>query len=468
MNTTTRGGPVPEDRPGHALARLARLAWRLATGGAPVTNLPARVRVAIAADQHASEVLVCLVQFAAIATFALLYALTPKAFPANVPFEPVPWMLAVYALVTALRLALALRGRLTPALLAASVSTDIVVLMLTIWSFHLQYDAPAAVYLKAPTVMYAFILIVLRAMRFEVRYVVLAGVSAGAGWLVLVAYAVLHTPNMVRTHSFLEYATSNAILVGAELDKVIAFAAVTLVLSIAIARARRLMVTAATESHAASELSRFFAPEVAGEIRRTEAALRPGEGMLRDAAVMMTDLRGFTTLAATLPPEQTLSLLGEYQARLVPCIQRHGGAIDKYLGDGIMATFGATRGSDRHAADALRALEAVLTESERWAKDLAARGLPPLRVGVAVAVGPLLYGVVGHESRLEFTVIGDVVNLAAKLEKHTKAAGVRALTTAASEALARAQGYRPVRSQCLLPDQTVAGVTAAMDLVGFA
>jgi adenylate cyclase len=211
-------------------------------GRAPPMELPARVRQAIAADQRASEILVCFVQFGAIVTFGLLYALTPKAFPDTVPFEPIPWTLAAYTLFTAVRLWLAFRNRLTPLLLSVSVVVDIAVLMLTIWSFHLQYDAPAAIYLKAPTLMYAFVLIVLRCMRFEVRYVVLAGLSAGIGWLILVLYAVLETKGMHITHSYAEYVTSYAILIGAELDKAIAFGTVTLVLAIAIDalfRARR-------------------------------------------------------------------------------------------------------------------------------------------------------------------------------------------------------------------------------------
>ena len=436
-------------------------------GPRPPMELPMRVRQAVAADQRASEILVCYVQFGAIVTFGLLYALTPKAFPDTVPFEPIPWTLAVYTVFTAGRLWLAYRDKLTPLLLSLSVVVDIAVLMLTIWSFHLQYDAPAAIYLKAPTLMYAFILIVLRCMRFEVRYVVLAGMSAGIGWLILVLYAVLETEGMGITHSYAEYVTSYAILIGAELDKAIAFGAVTLVLAIAITRARRLMITAAAESHAAGELARFFAPDVAGDIRRNDMGLKPGEGVIRDAAVLMTDLRGFTHLASRLSPNDTIQVLGEYQDHLVPAIQRNGGSIDKYLGDGIMATFGATRESETYAADALRALQDVLIEGERLSAALQSRGLPPARIGAAVAVGSLLYGVVGHESRLEFTVIGDVVNLTAKLEKHTKSAGVRALATAEALELAEAQGFRLDLSPGIRDGDVVPGVSTPLDLVSF-
>jgi adenylate cyclase len=457
----------PAETPGTIAAPGAPLAraFEFVFGRRPPATLPERVRRAIAEDQRSSEVLVCLVQFGAIAFFGAFYALTPKAFPPGVPFEPVPWALGLYALFTTLRLGLALQNRLTAFFLSLSVIVDIAVLMLTIWSFHLQYQQPATIYLKAPTLLYVFILIALRTLRFEAGYVLLAGASAILGWFILVAYALVTAGEMRITRSFAEYMTSHSILIGAEVDKLVSFAAVTALLAIAVVRARRLLIEAATEAHAASELSRFFAPEVAGEIRSADMGLRPGDAVMREAAVMMLDLRGFTTLAARLPPAETMALLAEYQRRVVPVIQRRGGSIDKYLGDGIMATFGAARPSGSYAADALRVQQEVLDTMRAWNAERAARGGTPLGIGVAVATGPVLFGVTGDESRLEFTVIGDTVNLAAKLEKHCKVAGRPGLATAAALELARAQGLADAAGFDPLPGQRVAGVAAQIDLV---
>jgi adenylate cyclase len=434
-------------------------------GRRPPAALPERVRHAIAADQRSGEILVCLAQFGAIAFFGAFYTLTPKAFPPGVLFEPVPWALGFYTLFTALRLLLTLRGGLTAAFLSLSVVVDIAVLMVTIWSFHLQYQQPATIYLKAPTVLYVFILISLRAMRFEAVYVILAGVSAILGWLALVAYAVYDAGGMHLTHDFVEYMTSNSILIGAEIDKLMSFTAVTAVLAIAIVRARRLLINAASEAHAATELSRFFAPEVAGEIRRADMQLKPGDAVTREAAAMFLDLRGFTRIAASLAPAETMAVLGEYQRRMVPVIQAHGGSIDKYLGDGILVSFGAARASQTYAADALRALGEVLTAADAWNADRARHGEPPIGIGAAVAVGPVLFGVTGDASRLEFTVIGDVVNLAAKLEKHCKVAARAALTTRAALDLAVAQGFSGAPAYASLPGETVAGISKPLDLV---
>src|SRR5260370_5941189 len=124
---------------------------------------------------------------------------------------------------TAARIVLAYRGRLSRGFLTLSVVIDITVLMITIWSFHLQYGAPPALYLKAPTLMYVFILIALRTLRFEPRYVLIAGGCAAAGWLALFVYAAagLGGSAPTFTHNYVEYVTSYKILRGAEIDKIL-------------------------------------------------------------------------------------------------------------------------------------------------------------------------------------------------------------------------------------------------------
>ncbi|MGE3289765.1 MAG: adenylate/guanylate cyclase domain-containing protein [Geminicoccaceae bacterium] len=424
-------------------------------------SLPSRVADAIGAQDARSEVLICLVQIAAILTFAVLYALTPKAFPDDVPFEPVPWTLGVYALFTGLRLWLALRRRLGRWFLRVSAVVDVAVLLLTIWSFHLQYQAPAAIYLKAPTLMYVFILIALRALRLEAEFVLITGIAAALGWMILVGYAFASGEARI-TRNFLDYVTSTAVLLGAEFDKIISIMMVTAVLALALRRARCLLVAAVAEEQAASELSRYFAPEVARRIRATDGA---GEGAMRDAAVLITDLRGFTTATANLAPAAIIALIADYHARIVPVIQRHNGSIDKYLGDGILASFGAVRASDHYAADALRAAEAILREGHAWTAARIAAGSPAPGVAVAVATGPVLFGPIGHASRREYTIIGEPVNLAAKLEKHARAESTSGLTTAATIGIARAQGFVPAGVLSARGWRRVSGLATPVDLV---
>ncbi|MDF1586049.1 adenylate/guanylate cyclase domain-containing protein [Marinimicrococcus flavescens] len=455
--TRHQAGPV--EAPSGLRERLHGLVGPAGTG-----ELPDRVRRAIALQEGQSEVLVCWVQYSAIATFAVLYWLAPKAFPPDVPFEPVPLALAAYALFTGLRLHLALRRRLSPWFLSLSVVVDISVLMLAIWSFHLQYQAPPGIYVKAPTFMYAFILIALRALRFDGRYVLLAGLATATGWAVLVGFALLD-PRSRITHDYRAYMMSYDILLGAEFDKIVSVLMVSLIIALALHRARRLLVSAVREEQAALELSRFVAPEVADRIRMADAGILPGQGVVREGAVLFADLRGFTPLSTRLSPDETMALLGEWQGLLVPLLQRHGGSIDKYLGDGIMASFGAASSSAAPAADALHAIDEILANGEAWRAERAARGLPAPAIGLAAATGAMLFGAVGHGDRLEYTVIGEPVNFAAKLEKHTKQELVRALCPVETLHAATEQGYRPARPLETRARRRIEGVAEPVDLV---
>lgn len=311
-----------------------------------------------------------------------------------------------------------------------------------------------------------FIFIALRALRFEARYVILAGAVAATGWLILVALAVSADAFEAGiTRDYVLYMTSNRILLGAEFDKVISIVAFTLVIAVAITRARGLLVRAVAEGTAARDLSRFFAPEIAQQITSAEHRIAAGQGELRDAAILNLDLRGFTNYAQGMPATDAIALLAEYQSRMVPVIQRHGGSIDKFLGDGILATFGAAVPSTTYAADALAAVDSVMGTVEAWNSERAKAGQPPLRVGASVATGRIIFGAVGDATRLEYTVIGDAVNLSAKLEKHTKDRSVRALTTADAYALACAQGYSPARACETRRSRSVGGVAQPLDLV---
>jgi adenylate cyclase len=163
-----------------------------------------------------------------------------------------------------------------------------------------------------------------------------------------------------------------------------------------------------------------------------------------------------------------IALVGEFQHLTVPIIQRHHGAIITYLGDGIMVTFGATRATQTYAADALRCTEALIDRVGHWvAQSCAGAGCTP-EVGIGVDAGTVICGTVGDEGKLEYAVLGEPVNRAAKLQVHTKESGVRALTTRSALSKARAQGYAGERSSELPGARRVAGLDAPLDLVAIA
>lgn len=429
-------------------------------------HLPRRVAQALSRHQRNSEILIGLCQLAATALFGVLYVVAPKTYPADAMFEPVPVALTAYALFTIIRLGLAITDRLSEPILWLSIIADVAVLLVTIWSFHIQYEQPPSFALKAPTMLYLFIIIALRTLRFEARYVLATGLLAAAGWVALIGYAIRYNPeDMGVTRDYIMYMYSSHILVGAEMDKVLAILAVTLILTLAILRGRRILVRSMADQMAAAELSRFFAPEVASAITGADAPIRPGEGMARHAACLFIDLRGFSALSRRLPANEQIAMLRSYQAMATRIIHAHGGSIERYLGDGILAHFGAAQPTGTFAADALRCAVAVLEAGGRWRVERADAGLPAPKLGCAVAAGEVIFGALGDESRLEYTIIGDSVNLAAKLESLNRTEKVSALTTLETHELAVSQGYAPPRRPSIRKGRRIPGFDATTDLV---
>lgn len=450
---------------------MTRLLRRTLTGrlepAAPGQRLPQRVQDLIERQEHGSERLIGWAQLAVALTFAALYLVAPRPTDAGMAmYQPVPIALSAYLLFTAGRLLLSYRGFLPGWLVIASILTDMALLLGLIWAFHVQYGQPAAFALKIPTFIYVFVFIALRALRFDHRYVLSAGLFAAVGWLVLVTAAIEQSPPDAITRNFVDYLTSNHILVGAEFDKVFTILIVTAILTIAVWRARTTLVTAVSEQAASREIGRFLSAGVADVIRSSDTAVEAGQAAERNAAILMLDIRGFTRFSTTVSPTAVVDMLTSFHARILPIIRSNNGVVDKFLGDGVMATFGAVAPSEHAVADALTTLEQIMDEAERW-RDAVVRGgmAMPLEVNGALAAGPIVFAILGNEDRLEYTVIGEAVNLAAKLEKHNKAEGCRALVSAAAYDQARTQGFEPVRLHRLIKARSVAGVPEPLDLV---
>ena len=387
------------------------------------TPPPERVRALIDEQQIHSEILIGWVEFALVAFFIVLYVLAPKT-SAGTRFLPVPWVLGAFLAVTCLRLVLAHRRMLRPVLLLAGVCVDMALLMGLIWSFHLQYEQPAPFYLKAPTMLYVFIFIALRALRFEPLYVLAAGLAAAAGWLALLAYAAL-SGEMTVTRDYVRYMTSNTVLIGAEIDKVISILMVTGVLALGLVRARRILYGAVTDSVLARDLQRFVAPGVAERISASDRELQPGDGEVRMASVLFTDIEGFSTISEKLRPEALVALLNEYFAALAEIVERHGGVITQFQGDAMLIAFNTVRADADHAANALRTALAIQDAT----RERAFRGGVRMRTRCGINTGSVVAGAVGTKTRLLYTVHGDEVNVAARLEQLNKNYGTYVLAT---------------------------------------
>ncbi len=183
-----------------------------------------------------------------------------------------------------------------------------------------------------------------------------------------------------------------------------------------------------------SVLRKAVSKEIADELLKRGQINLGGEE--RGVTVLFSDIRGFTTISEKLPPGELVSQLNEYFIAMAKAIERHGGVIDKYIGDAIMALFGAPLATPADAGNALRAALAMTEALGRLNGDRAARGLPPWENGVGVNTGRAVAGTMGSEDRWSYTVIGDAVNLASRLEGLTKHYGARVLASEAARAAA--------------------------------
>ncbi len=180
---------------------------------------------------------------------------------------------------------------------------------------------------------------------------------------------------------------------------------------------RRLEAAAAELQHLQTSFARF-APSavVEGIVSRR----RPIDAEKKDVTVLFADLVSFTALSEALSPEVLVAVLNEYFVRMSRVIDEHRGHVSKFIGDGLMALFGALEPNPWQAHDAVHAALAMRRALAAYNQELAARGLPALRFGVGIHRGTAIAGVIGSHELLEFTVVGRTVNLAARIEGLTR------------------------------------------------
>ena len=164
---------------------------------------------------------------------------------------------------------------------------------------------------------------------------------------------------------------------------------------------------------------RFATPEVAQDLQKSGFSLG---GKRVDASVMFSDIRGFTPLVESQSPEETIDLLNTYYMLMFDAINGHDGVVNQLIGDGLMAIFGAPLPIADHCASAVEAALEMIELVDMFNVERTAAGKAPIAIGIGIASGEVVAGYAGTSKRATYTCIGDTVNLAARLETHTKVA----------------------------------------------
>jgi len=205
---------------------------------------------------------------------------------------------------------------------------------------------------------------------------------------------------------------------------------------------------------------RFATAEVAQDLQESGFSLG---GKRVNGSVMFSDIRNFTPLAESQPPEETIELLNTYYTLMFNAISGHGGIVSQMAGDGLMAVFGAPLPLPDHCDAAVRAALEMIEMIELFNADQAAAGKPQIRIGIGIASGEMVAGYTGTNERATYTCIGDTVNVASRLEAHTKLAErailIDGVTRAGLRESAKLEALGPVNIRGKAQPVEVFGVT---------
>jgi|AraplaMF_Col_mMF_1032025.scaffolds.fasta_scaffold00280_27 adenylate cyclase len=315
-------------------------------------------------------------------------------------------------------------------LLDASILTYILIVpppfLAEQWTPQLNY--------RLPNFLYFGVFLASMALSYSPTLVIWAGVASIVAWSTGFLW-VATLPDTIRTtsRSQLDSGLSPEAIIGNFLNpssvsltswynQLVFLTLVTGILALAVWRSRRLVYRRAAAEAERSALSRYFSPNLVRELStRSPELARPA---VQPVAVLFADMVGFTAISERLPPDALVALLREFHGRLVQVAFAHGGTIDKYIGDAIMVHFGTPRSQRNDPIQALACAGAMLDEIRGWSAERVRRGDVPIEIGVGVHYGEVLVGNIGDARRLEYTVLGDTVNVASRLERMTREAGV--------------------------------------------
>jgi adenylate cyclase len=347
---------------------------------------------------------------------------------------------AAYGVVAVAALVLAWRRIFHPALPYAYVTFDVALVCLSVLLISRMLDFPPHMAFAIPASAMIFVVLAHAAMRFRPALVAYAGTLT----IVLMAFgmALMPAPEAAAPFSFgLEDADLLRSLLHSRILPFVIVALATLALWAISRRTYEMLQTSIEYSRRLGTLSRFFSPRLAERLAR-EAGPELSSGRRQRCAIMFIDIWKFTELAREMDPEHLSCLLAEFRSVVTDVIFEYGGMVDKFIGDAVLAVFGALQPAADDADRAIRCCLKVLLAVDAWSGVGKSAGGYPIRIGIGAHYGEVFVGAVGDERMLEFTVLGDAVNLAARLERLTRTVGsALVVSQAILEAAGPAQSY---------------------------
>ena len=367
-----------------------------------------------------------------------------------------------------LRYATVGRSRIELALILA----DLVLLaaVLTIPNPFAAGAFPTAMIYRFETFPYFFIILALATLAYSWLTILSIGLACALIWFVSVLGVALFGTTDPELGSAVAAAFAdmpgvrhlvdpNSVIWPIRAQEIVIFFLVSAILALRGQRSTDLLIRQAGIAAERANLSRYFPPSLVDELASSSGDV--GSVRSQEVAVLFADIVGFTELAEREKPETVIRILRSCHAVIEEAIFSNGGTLDKYLGDGVMATFGTPRVSPADCANALAAARDIVEGIAAGNAALAKSGLPQLRISVGVHFGPAIIGNIGSERRLEFATLGDTVNVASRLEAATRSLGCQVV---ASDAVVSRSGSQVNGNFRAVPALSLRGRAAPIDV----
>lgn len=313
---------------------------------------------------------------------------------------------------------------------------------------YLAPPVPPAIPLRYATFMYFFVMLMQAAFSFRPRLLLWTGLCGAGAWTAGFLW-ILTRPETItdppagasRAAMRAAYFDPNYVSVLKYQNEVIVFLLVSAGLALLVRRSRTLVAERATAERARGNLARYFSPKVVDTLAERDEPL--GRVRRQAVGVLFADLVGFTSMAEEMTPEEVMALLRDFHGRMEEEVFRHGGCLEKFIGDALLATFGVPDTGRRDATDTLACARGMLAAVTAWNLEREATGLRPLQIGLGLHYGPVVAGDIGSRRSMAFATVGDTTNVTSRLQSLTRELRVRIVASGALVAAVEREAADP-------------------------
>jgi adenylate cyclase len=313
---------------------------------------------------------------------------------------------------------------------------------------YVALELPPAMPLRYAGFMYFFLLLMQAAFSFRPQLLLWTGLCGVGAWTLGFLWIVTRPETITdppdggsRAAMLTSYFDPNYASILKYQNEIIVFLLVSAGLALLVRRSRALVAERAEAERARGNLARYFSPKVVDVLAERDEPL--GRVRRQAVGVLFADLVGFTAMAEDMAPEEVMALLRAFHGRMEEEVFRHGGCLEKFIGDALLATFGIPDVGQRDATDTLACARGMLAALEAWNRERAAAGQPPLRMGLGLHYGQVVAGDIGSQRSMAFATVGDTTNVTSRLQALTRELDTSIVTSGALVAAVEREAADP-------------------------